>query len=95
MKLYTGGLQKPLLDILNKEKLKQLPITMVKDPIADTRRITFVRHLESKYNEYKEFLKQDSTHQEFLETSSRQRKEELVPILLKDFITEVGIDYET
>lgn len=95
MKLYTGGLQKPLLDILDTEKLKQLPITMIDDPIANTRHITFVRHLESKYNEYKEFLKTDATHQEFLETPNRQRKEELVPLLLKNFFDEVGIDYET
>ncbi|MCF7835102.1 histidine phosphatase family protein [Candidatus Gracilibacteria bacterium] len=95
MKLYVGGLQKPLLDILDMEKFQQLPINIINDNIPETRRITFIRHLESKYNEYKELIKSNPDYQEFMTTTDISRKKELAMILLKDFFAEVGIDYET
>ncbi|MFZ2151397.1 MAG: phosphoglycerate mutase family protein [Candidatus Absconditicoccaceae bacterium] len=95
MKLYVGSLQKPLLDILDMDKFQQLPVNIINDQIPDTRHITFVRHLESKYNEYKEMIKYNPDYQEFMTTQNISRKKELVQVLLKDFFSEVGIDYET
>lgn len=95
MKLYVGSLQKPLLDILDMEKFNQLPVNIINAKIPDTRHITFVRHLESKYNEYKELIKSNPDYQEFMTTKDISRKKELVQVLLKDFFSEVGIDYET
>jgi len=77
------------------EKFQQLPVNIVDNKIPDTNRITFVRHLESKYNEYKETIKNDSHYQEFMTTKSIKRKNELVEVLMKDFFTKVGIDYKT
>jgi hypothetical protein len=95
MKLYIGSLQKSLLDILDMEKFNQLPVNIINDQIPETRHITFVRHLESKYNEYKELIKSNPDYQEFMTTQNISRKKELVNVLLKDFFAEVGIDYET
>ncbi len=95
IKLYVGWLHKPLFDILDMEKFQQLPVNIVDNKIPDTNRITFVRHLESKYNEYKETIKNDSHYQEFMTTKSIKRKNELVEVLMKDFFTKVGIDYKT
>lgn len=95
MKLYIGSLQKPLLDILDMEKIQQLPIHIVPDTIEKTRHITFIRHLESKYNEYKELVNSNPDYHEFMKTDDIKRKNELAQILLKDFFVQVGIDYET
>jgi broad specificity phosphatase PhoE len=95
MKLYVGGLQQPLLDILDKEKFQQLPITIINDQIPETRHVTFVRHLESKYNEYKQLIKSNPDYQEFMTTKNISRKKELAHTLLQHFFQEVGIDYET
>jgi broad specificity phosphatase PhoE len=61
----------------------------------ETRTITFMRHLESKYNEYKELIKTDPHYQQFLQETNGEIKEELAHILMKDFFENVGIDYET
>lgn len=95
MKLYVWWLQQPLLDILDMEKFQQLPINIITDQIPETRHITFVRHLESKYNEYKELITSNPDYQEFMTTTNIDRKKELAQILLKDFFEQVGIDYET
>lgn len=95
IKLYVGWLHKPLLDILDMEKFQELPINIVNDKIPETRRITFVRHLESKYNEYKEKIKTNPIYLEFMTTQDISKKKELAQLLLKDFFEEVGIDYET
>jgi len=95
IKLYVGWLQKSLLNILDKEKFNQLPVNIINEEIPDTRNITFVRHLESKYNEYKELIKSNPDYQEFMTTDNIARKKELVQVLLKDFFEQVGIDYET
>jgi len=95
MKLYIGWLQQPLLDILDKEKFQKLPIQIINDKIPETRHITFIRHLESKYNEYKELIKSNLDYQEFMTTQDISRKKELAHILLQDFFAQVGIDYET
>lgn len=95
MKLYIGALQQALLDILDREKIQQLPMHIVEDHIPQTRHITFIRHLESKYNEYKETIKSNSHYQEFMTTKNIKRKNELVEILMKNFFVEVGMDYKT
>ncbi len=95
MKLYVGSLQAQLLDILDMEKFNQLPVNIINDRVSDTRHITFVRHLESKYNEYKELIKSNPDYKEFMTTQNIDRKKELVQVLLKDFFEQVGIDYET
>ena len=95
MKLYIGSLQLPLLDILDMDKFQKLPIQIINDKIPETRHITFIRHLESKYNEYKELIKSNLDYQEFMTTQDISRKKELAHILLQDFFAQVGIDYET
>ncbi|MEI8252405.1 MAG: hypothetical protein WCG25_01310 [bacterium] len=72
-----------------------MPVNIINEEIPDTRNITFVRHLESKYNEYKELIKSNPDYQEFMTTDNIARKKELVQVLLKDFFEQVGIDYET
>jgi broad specificity phosphatase PhoE len=61
----------------------------------ETRNIIFVRHLESKYNEYKQLIKQDSIYIEFIQEQNREKKEQLAQKLLSNFFETVGIDYET
>lgn len=77
------------------ETFKQSPGKIIYEKISDTKHITFVRHLESKYNEYKETIKSDPQYNEFMTTKDISRKKELAPILLQDFFASVGIDYET
>lgn len=95
MKFYVGSLQKPLLDILDMEKFQNVPGQIIHDNVTDTKHITFIRHLESKYNEYKVLIKSNPDYQEFMHTKNISRKKTLAPILLKDFFATVGIDYET
>ena len=95
IKLYVGSLQKPLHDILDMETFQQLPANIIDTNIPNTRHLTFIRHLESKYNEYKEKIKSNPDYQEFLTTQDISKKKELAQLLLKDFFDEVGIDYET
>lgn len=95
IKFYVGALQKPLLDILDMEKFKQLPGQIILDKIPDTKHITFIRHLESTYNEYKESVKKNSDYIEFMSTQDIPKKKLLAESLLNDFLKQVGIDYET
>jgi 3'-phosphoadenosine 5'-phosphosulfate sulfotransferase (PAPS reductase)/FAD synthetase len=85
---------------------EQLPANIIDTKTPNTRYITFVRHLESKYNEYKILVKSNPDYQEFMNTNEKigenndikiklARKNELAHVLLKDFFQEVGIDYET
>jgi len=77
------------------EKFQQLPIHIVNEHIPETRCITFVRHLESTYNEYKQTISTNTDYQEFINTQDILRKKELAHKLLEDFFEQVGIDYET
>lgn len=95
MKIYVWALKEPLANILDIDKFQKLPIQIINQTIPETRHITFIRHLESKYNEYKEIIKSDPNYQEFMNTPNTDRKKELAHILLQDFFTKVGIDYET
>ncbi|EKD24712.1 MAG: hypothetical protein ACD_80C00167G0010 [uncultured bacterium (gcode 4)] len=95
IKLYTGSLQKPLLDILDMKDFDPAHGQIVTDNISETRHITFIRHLESKYNEYKFLIENNPDYQEFMQTEDIQRKNELAPILLKYFFDEISIEYET
>jgi len=95
LKLYIGSLHEPLYDILDKEKFNQLPVHIIWDKTHSTNRITFIRHLESKYNEYKETITSDLDYQEFITTKNIDRKNELVEVVMKDFFAKVGIDYKT
>lgn len=95
IKLYVGALQKPLYDILDKEKFQQLPVEIVHDKVHDTNRITFVRHLESMYNEYRVCIQSDPVYQEFMTSTDINRRKELSRELLHEFFVKVGIDYKT
>ncbi|MDR0861054.1 MAG: hypothetical protein LBO09_09120 [Candidatus Peribacteria bacterium] len=69
---------------------------LLNDEIPETRHITFIRHLESKYNEYKELIKKNPDYIQFMKPEiDPQEKERLAQVLLKDFFEKVGIDYET
>lgn len=95
IKFYVGSLQKSLLDILDMEKFSKIPGQIIIDKVNDTKHITFIRHLESKYNQYKELIKSNLDYQEFMTTENISRKKELAYLLLEDFFASVGIDYET
>jgi hypothetical protein len=84
------------LDILDTDGIQKLSMKKLNEVIPETRHITFIRHLESKYNEYKELIKQNLNYINFMKPDlDPQEKERLAQVLLKDFFEQVGIDYET
>lgn len=95
LKLYQGALQKPLTEILDNNGIDKFPIKILQKEFPETRNITFVRHLESKYNEYKQLIKQNPTYIKFIQEQDGEKKEKLAQELLSNFFETVGIDYET
>jgi hypothetical protein len=89
MKLYYGALPKSLYDILATNTIETYPIKILQQEFPETRTITFVRHLESKYNEYKQLIKQNSLYQQFMQESDLQKKEQLAELLASDFFNTV------
>lgn len=95
MKFYHGALQQPLYDILDANGIEHFPIKILQQEFPETKTITFVRHLESKYNEYKELIKNNPIYQQFIEEKNIEKKSELAEQLATNFFQNVGIDYET
>jgi len=95
MKLYLGALQKPLKEILDQNNIETYFNKLIQKEFPETRTITFIRHLESKYNEYKELIKKNPKYKQFNSEKDKKAKEELAQFLMKDFFEKVGIDYET
>ena len=95
VKFYPGALQAPLASLLDTQPIEAAAMKVLHTVVPETRHITFVRHLESKYNEYKNLLKQDPNYQRFLQTQDPSEKEQLAQVLMRDFFEKVGIDYET
>jgi len=96
MKLYPGALSKEIFDVLDKEEFKKVPIEQVWDTFPDVRNITFVRHLESKYNEYKELVRKTDDYKQFMRMeNSDPKKMEVAMCLMKEYKNIIGTDYQT
>ena len=95
MKFYHGALPKPLYDILDTNGIETYPIKILQQEFPETKTVTFIRHFESKYNEYKQLIKSNPIYQQFIQESDTTKKEKLAEALASDFFQNVGIDYET
>ena len=96
MKLYPGALPKELFNVLDKSSFKWIPMEQIWQEYPDTKSITFVRHLESKYNEYKEMIKQTDKYKEFIAMdNSESKKQELAMHLMKNYKEIIWTDYQT
>jgi len=95
MKFYYGALQKSLHEILDTNTIETYPFKIIQQEFLETRTITFLRHFESKYNEYKQLIKENPIYQQFHSETDLTKKEQLAAILVADFFKNIGIDYET
>lgn len=95
MKLYVGALQESLFDILDMDEFKKIPLKIIDKKISAPRQVTFVRHLPSEYNEYKEEIEKDERYRKFIHSKNREEQEKLAEPLIQEFFEKVGLDYET
>ncbi len=95
MKLYPWAMHPALLDTLDKEIFQQIPLKTVWDTFPDCKNITFIRHLESKYNEYKNVVKNEDIYKQFMIETDQKKKYELSLELLKHYRDNVGTDPQT
>jgi hypothetical protein len=93
--MYPGSMGDEILSLLENESLNNLQINQINKQTNHTQQIILVRHLESKYNEYKKFIKDDIRYIQFLQETDSSAKKELALLLLEDFRQNVGIDYTT
>jgi hypothetical protein len=82
----VGSLQEPLHKILDMEKFQQLPANIIDTNIPETRHLTFVRHEESKYNEYKKKILSNPDYQEFMNTPNIPKNSNIFIYLLYAFL---------
>jgi len=95
MKLYPGAMSTALLNALDKESFKGIDISKIWDSFPECRNITFIRHLESIYNDYKKIVKEDPKYIEFNTTEDPARKDELARELLHHYRKNIGVDFGT
>jgi hypothetical protein len=96
MKLYPGALNDELLELFDKEMFRLIPLKQIWEKFPDCRNITFVRHLESKYNEYKDMVKKTDLYKQFISLPNENaQKYDLAMQLLKDYRQYIGTDYQT
>lgn len=95
IKLYTWALWSDICAILDQNGLENFPISQVIEPINPLQRITIVRHLESKYNEYKELVRTSDLYQSFMQSEDPVKKKQYSLDLLADFKQNVWVDYMT
>jgi broad specificity phosphatase PhoE len=92
IKLYPGSLHPGLAEILDFNSQKQLPIKQIWDNIVTTKRITMVRHLESKYNEYKLEVKKDPRYEILINGSNKDDIHNAALWLLQDYRERIWFD---
>lgn len=95
VKMYPGSMGDEILSLLENESLNNLQINQINTQTNHTQQIILVRHLESKYNEYKKTIKEDPRYKNFLQETDDSIKKELALLLLEDFRQNVGVDYTT
>lgn len=95
MKLYPGAMRPALLNALNKESFKGIDITQIWDSFPECKNITFIRHLESIYNDYKKVVREDPKYIEFNQTEDPERKWDLARELLNHYRKNIGVDFST
>ncbi len=97
IKIYSWYLADEMKDILNVNKDEESSVKYVSEWPDGTMvpQHLFIRHFESKYNEYKEKIKTTESRHNFLTETDRKHKEELYNILCHDFYNNVGIDART
>lgn len=93
--MYTGSMGDEILSLLDPTSLQNLRVHQINERLDPTQKILLVRHLESKYNEYKELIKEDAIYKQFLKETNSSVKKELASVLLEDFRQNVGVDYTT
>ena len=93
MKLYPGAMSPALLNALDKESFEGINISKIWDSFPECKNITFVRHLESVYNDYKKIVREDPKYIEFNTTEDLIRKHELAKELLYHYRKNIGIDF--
>ena len=95
MKLYPWAMRPALLNALNKESFKWIDISQIWDSFPECKNITFVRHLESIYNDYKKVIREDPKYIEFNETEDPEKKWDLARELLHHYRKNIGVDFST
>lgn len=95
VKLYTWALWEDILSVWDDNWLDQFPIPQVTDRQEPSQQITIVRHLESKYNEYKNIVVQSELYKLFSQEEDPVKKKIFALELLDDFRNGVGVDYTT
>jgi hypothetical protein len=71
--------------VLKQDGLHEYPIAQATEPIDPLQRITIVRHLESKYNEYKELVRESDLYRCFMQEEDPVKKKNYSLDLLADF----------
>ena len=95
MKLYPTALQDELFDLLDQDIVSNMSINTIFENMETTNNIIFVRHLESKYNEYKNKVIKTGNYKKFQEATNQEEKLKVAEQLLWEFFQEVWIDYAT
>lgn len=70
---------------MDQNGLENFPISQVAEPVNPLQRITIVRHLESKYNEYKELVRNLDLYKNFVCEQDPVKKKSYALELLADF----------
>lgn len=109
MKFYLWSLPEELYNILDMDAVWQLPVKFSRENYSKVRTFTMIRHLESKYNEYKRKVRKTQEYKRFKELEellnwvlSDIKREELIAemnilakAMLNEFVKEIGCDYST
>jgi len=95
MKLYTWALSEWLKEILDLWWISQLPVNVVQDSHESSQQIIFVRHLESAYNDYKNWIESLPIYKEFLLEEDKDKKIKLAEQMIEQFQEKVWWDYRT
>ena len=93
-KLYPGALPDAYRDILAHERIHDLPIYVESREYRGARTFTFVRHLESRFNEYKRTLATSDMFRRFVHETDPRERRALAFELRADYFRQVGVDYE-
>ena len=78
--------------VLDQDTQKQLNVTQEWDHRPSTKQIIMVRHLESKYNEYKGYVRKDPRYRILLDSTDPELKRQAAEGLLKEYRNDIGLD---